>query len=203
VKAVSQEALCEQARQLLQLGNSRENVRSTLFGMRGVTAEQVDVAMAALPAENRGRSKLFLAGLGVISLLVITIAVVIGLGLAKRETEVKTENELPASVRVLLFSGSILLDLPVVEVYRVETTGNISSCPTQPANAARMFGGEGSSWSGSQAGWSITTRQPLTIHLPEGMKAEYLLVGKDPRMVAVSGPARLENVVYLDITCQR
>ena len=95
------------------------------------------------------------------------------------------------------------MDLQPVAVYQVAITGNISSCPTQPANAARLFGGEGATWSGSKAGWAVTSMQPLTIHLPEGMKAEYLLLGQEPRMVAVSGPARLEHVVYMDITCQR
>ena len=86
-KPVSREALIEQARQLQLLGNSHEQVRSTLEGMRGVTTELISEVMEALPRQENRRSKWFWAGLGTISLLVISIAVVIGLGLAQRLPE--------------------------------------------------------------------------------------------------------------------
>jgi len=200
-KPVTTEALMEQARQLLQLGNSREKVLATLEGVRGATAEQVAEVMAALPRLGNRRSGLFWFGLSVVSFLVIAIAVVIGLGLAQRQSQrAPSESNLPAGVRVLLASGSAIMDISPVTVWRLESTGS-AACPTQPANAARMFGGESTMYSRMQAGWSFLSGSPQTLLIPQGMRAEYLLVGKEPRMQATTGPVRLENAIYVDIYC--
>lgn len=200
-KPVTTTALLEQARRLLQLGNSREKVQATLEGVRGATDEQIAEVMAALPRLENRRSGLFWFGLSVVSILVIAISVVIGLGLAQRQSQrAPSESNLPAGVRVLLSSGSAIMDIPPVTVWRLESSGAVS-CPTQPANAARMFGGESNMYSSLKAGWTFLSPKPQTILVPQGMRADYLLVGKEPRMQPVSGPVRLENAVYVDIYC--
>ena len=200
-KPVTTESLLEQARRLLQLGNSRDKVQATLEGVRGVTEEQVAQVMAALPRLENRRSGLFWFGLSVVSILVIAIAVVIGLGLAQRQSQrAPSESNLPAGVRVLLSSGSAIMDIPPVNVWRLESTGSVT-CPTQPANAARMFGGESNMYSRLKAGWTFLSAKPHNILVPQGMRAEYLLVGKEPRMSPVYGPVRLENAIYVDIYC--
>jgi hypothetical protein len=194
--------LCEHAQQLLSLGNPREEVQHILESTRGVSAEQVAAAMACLPEPEKRRGSWFYVGLGTISLLVIAIAVVVGLGLAHQRAQSTAETDnLPPAARALLNSGMAIMNIEPVKVTRLSRSGARLACPTQPANAARMFGGDSGAWSPLQASWTMITSHPQAIYLPEGMRAEYLLLVDPPSMVAIQGPARLSNVVYISITC--
>jgi hypothetical protein len=64
-----------------------------------------------------------------------------------------------------------------------------------------MFGGDESMWSITVSGWTMFTTRAQTISVPEGMKGEYPVFRVNPEMVQVNGPATLENVLYMNISC--
>lgn len=203
-KPVETAELISRARQLYSLGNSTARVQSILEHIPGVQAEQVKEALSAITErEQERRSTLFWIGIALVGILVVLIGLVVVLGTRPQSSAVQSGEAtgLPDSLQMLIGSGDGLLNLPQVKVHPGSATGKHSTCPTQPANAARLFGGKEKMWSITIAGWTLFNSKPQTIRIPEGMSGEYPVIKKNPEWVKVNGPAVLENVIYVTVSC--
>jgi hypothetical protein len=202
VVPVNTQLVVERARKLRVLGNSPDKIRSILSGSGGITDAQVDEAIGKLyeraPGEN---SPLFWVGVITLIILIAAIGVVLLIGMGQRASPGAAGGGVPGPLQTLSASGSGLLKPAAVVVWQHQTTGKRPACPTQPANAARMFGGDESMWSITVSGWTMFTTRAQTISVPEGMKGEYPVFRVNPEMVQVNGPATLENVLYMNISC--
>ena len=79
-----------------------------------------------------------------------------------------------------------------------------SRCPTTSNEAADLFGGQASDWTykADAGGWLMTAITPKTITVPAGMMAGYLQFGSGgANMNQVNGPAKIQNVNFIAITC--
>jgi hypothetical protein len=110
-------------------------------------------------------------------------------------------TDLPGLVKVLK------LATPVVHRYSTlpaSAQGSIILCPATKDQAEALFGGEAEYWRSLSGGWiMINPAKAVTINVPNGMKAAYLLLRKTTGMglAEVQGPATMENVYYVTISC--
>ncbi len=203
-KPVATEDLVLRARKLYSLGNSRERVRGILEGIPGATPTQVEQALAEIGAHEQGRrAALFWIAIALMLILVVLIGLTVALGMRQQalSTPQPQQTGLPSSILSLVGSNSGLLNLPQVKVTRHEANGKKSACPSQPSNAAHLFGGEEGKWSITAFGWTFFSSKAETLYLPEGMSGEYPVFKENPVWERVAGPATLENVIYLNISC--
>jgi hypothetical protein len=100
------------------------------------------------------------------------------------------------------------LSTPVVQ-YNVAPPGypasDTSACPRNAAAAETMFGGSAANWSSppNTHGWvMIDVSKGSTLYVPKGMTAAYPQLGSDNMtLIEVYGPATLNNVYYIAISC--
>lgn len=98
--------------------------------------------------------------------------------------------------------ANFMLATPAVQ--RQATTGAATRCPKSPGEAAQLFGGLAANWDYDQqtGGWTMTVVGPgVTIYVPEGMRAGYLLLVNGPEMRTVDGPATIKDINFIAITC--
>ena len=48
----------------------------------------------------------------------------------------------------------------------------------------------------------IVADDPITLAVPAGMRAGYLVIGQTLAMTSVSGPATIHNINFAAITCE-
>jgi hypothetical protein len=78
-------------------------------------------------------------------------------------------------------------------------------CPTSADEASSLFGGQAADWTykADVGGWLMTAVTPKTIYVPASMVAGYLQFGAGgANMSQVDGPARIQNVNFIAVTCQ-
>jgi hypothetical protein len=79
------------------------------------------------------------------------------------------------------------------------------SCPNDPFEAARLFGGESDDWSydASTSGWTMAhVGAGITVTVPPNMIAGYMTITDSIQMVRVEGPVIIENVNFIAISCE-
>jgi hypothetical protein len=109
-------------------------------------------------------------------------------------------SDLPALIKVLKLATPVVHRYPTLSASE-PAAGNM--CPMTAEQAAGMFGGEAEYWRSLSGGWIMMNQlNPSTITVPNGMKAAYLVVGKGISLAEVQGPAKMENVYYVSISCQ-
>jgi hypothetical protein len=98
--------------------------------------------------------------------------------------------------------ANFMLATPVI--VKEPTRGTIEGCPKNTLDAAHLFGGDPDNWTLDRQtnGWTMTVVGPgVTIHVPEGMQAGYLLLANGPEMRSVSGPATLKDINFIALSC--
>jgi len=75
-------------------------------------------------------------------------------------------------------------------------------CPANRLEAARLFGGASTNWTGSKTiGWTLLSPDLLTVRVPKGMKA-VLVSEADLQTSVLIGPVLIKNVKAIRILCQ-
>jgi hypothetical protein len=119
--------------------------------------------------------------------------------LATREAN---SSGLPSWVATLVPSGITVINVPTPSV---DPKGPPSApCPTTSAQASALFGGPAGSWSFSheEQGWIfILADKPTSIRIPDGMSAGYLVIGESLEMRSTLGPATVNNVNFIAVSC--
>ncbi|MCE1254039.1 MAG: hypothetical protein LWX83_10885 [Anaerolineae bacterium] len=90
---------------------------------------------------------------------------------------------------------------PPISSGNVQHQDGIAVCPLTNQQAAELFGGNADSWSLQQGQWVYLNNQGGAIVIPDGMFGSYLVVDQSLEMRPVSGPARVNNIYMMIITC--
>ena len=206
---------------LTRLHNSPDKVRQVLSRLPGVTTEQIDAAIAKVnPEKGKNNSAwTFILGIGVV-ILAVAIGVVLlttpGQGgqeaaapsAQATATSVNFLNpaNLPAPLQTLLPPGvKILQPTPATVRQLNPVTEATTRCPVTPGEAAQTFGGEMKEWTKSTqggTGWSLISLTPRSIKVPKNMTAGYFVMGSSPAMESVIGPAVIDNVNFVSVSCE-
>lgn len=112
------------------------------------------------------------------------------------------KSRLPSPLQTLIPAGANIIEPPDVIVRAEKQTGKKHKCPFSPGEAVLLFGGQLDAWSKANFGWTMISTDPQTIHVPEGMYAGYLVFIEKPEFLNVVGPATIENVNFLSISCE-
>lgn len=79
-----------------------------------------------------------------------------------------------------------------------------ATCPKSSLEAANVFGGDPGNWQYDMQtnGWTMTNVGPgVPITVPGGMTAGFMTIVESIEMVSVEGPATIENVNFIAISC--
>lgn len=185
----------DQARQLLHLGNSLEDVRAILEKDPRLNAYQVDAILDQIDEPRKSQTlEKFL--LGVLLLLVV----VVGLFFLNSMGMLDRGRMFIAGV----LSGEVVQIIPPTPVvYRYAPQGVAYGCPPTQQGAAALFGGKQEHWNFDGKNWLYTDIKAVRIYVPEGLMARYSYF--DPILVLekVDGPAVIDPVMALSIDCYR
>ena len=108
--------------------------------------------------------------------------------------------DMPGLIKLLKLATPVVHRYPTLSA---SEPASLSMCPMTSEQAASLFGGEPGYWRSLSDGWIFMNQlKPSTITVPNGMKAAYLVVGKGISLREVQGPAQMENVYYVSISCQ-
>jgi hypothetical protein len=225
--------LLRRATGLLALGNTPARVQAALHNM-GATPEQIEEVMAAVETRTRqkqrsdSQSLWWLGGaVGLVMLTLCGVATVSFLQPSRPASAVDsatasalvTTQTTPQSQAVQSLLTAIPADLlprqlptnvpadfmaatPVV--VRASDSQSDASCPKDPYDAARLFGGVADSWTydSSTYGWTMThVGAGVEVTVPTGMTAGYMTIVDTIQMVRVEGPVTIANVNFIAISC--
>ena len=118
-------------------------------------------------------------------------------------TRVANSTGLPAWVATLVPNAITAINVPTPSVDPKGPAG--APCPATSAQASALFGGPAGSWSFNhqEQGWIlILAGAPTSIRVPAGMSAGYLVIGKTLEMRTTQGPATVNNVNFIAVSCQ-
>ncbi|HTX92227.1 MAG TPA: hypothetical protein VMC09_13525 [Anaerolineales bacterium] len=200
--------LDQHVKSLRSLGNSYKQIRTVLAQTIGDPArlKLATEITAQLERQEQGRQqkKVWLA-LSIVSVLLAVMAVVIFM--FPRITAIDQPAP-PPPLQATAASGIVeALHLATPAVYRYPTLSaddpkSSVLCPRGPRDAASLFGGLTENWSFSNGGWiMINPAKAATITIPNGMKAAYLTMNGHLSLAEVEGPAKMENVYYVAVSC--
>jgi hypothetical protein len=210
------------AQQLHKLGNSIPSVALTLRKSFGATDEQVSTITAELTAMDEQHQRAGMTTLLVSFACLVVIGGLIAFFLSPLSANAKQllgvpvvdqkpaaaepsfidEGNIPAPLRELIPEGARIVKPLDIVVKGEKPRGVDSDCPSSPGEAARLFGSDMKGWTESDNGWYLITTEPATIRVPEGMYGGYFVFSKQPEMRNVIGPAVMENVNFVAISCQ-
>ena len=207
--------LMKRAENLLALGNSPLQIQVALV-QSGVAPELVQTVVDAVSrvAQQKRQQQLrwtwLLTGLVMACLL---LGVGGGWALWHRTTAAapgataQPPNGPPTPTGVAGFFLSLPTALVQTEPPPTPGTGGnrqAGRCPTSSDEASDLFGGQAADWTykADAGGWLMTAITPKTIYVPAGMAAGYLQFGSGgASMSQVDGPAKIQNVNFIAITC--
>jgi hypothetical protein len=223
--AVPADALA-QAQGLFALRHTPPQIERILLSSRAWTPEQVAAVLEALQpavaaAQARQRRQAWvLAGMG---LGTLTAALVLGAwvmsmfggpgpasatpgpegGAASAPT---AASGLPAGLQTLVPPGARLVNpTPVIRRGVASGAPQASACPRTPEAAAGLFGGAAGDWRYDEAnrGWMLFSGASLiTVRVPANMVAGYMEFGQNLSVSQVDGPATLDGVNLVVISCE-
>lgn len=191
------------AQALYRLGNSYDQIEDILRRNPKVTSEQIQAARAALVEEgalkaSRQQRTLYIAG-GV-ALVIILCCIVAGF-FSRSMTGLFgiINNPIPSSTQ----PADSQPPRPTPEIVREDANSvQPGVCPATSLEAAKLFGGASTDWTGSKAnGWTMLGSNLLTVHVPKGMQA-VLVSGANLKTTTLIGPVLIKNVDAIKITCQ-
>jgi hypothetical protein len=201
--------LTARVKKLVDLGSTPMEVRASL-AQSGAAPEQVERALRAAgqmvqrEQKQQGR-KLW----GRLAAAAVLVAGIVWGGLLLAGSLAAQRDEFAASLRSTLMPGvaqAAGLTTPVVQ--RLQSPPGASDgtpvpCPTSPAAAAELFGGQAETWSPGPNGWIRidASGEEVTIRVPYGMLAMYFRVGEQLVPVEVPGPAAISQAPALAISC--
>ncbi len=210
----SQAELLTRAQGLLALGNSPLQIQ-VMFVQSGIVPEVVSATMAQvrqLAQQRRDRQVRLTWRLGLLTLIVLVLAVGGGLLLIppSRSRPAATGaagTAGPTPIPNLTAAAGYLLALPTAVVQTEPAhspAARPKACPASADEAASVFGGEAKDWvfKADVNGWSMTSLTTKSIFVPAGMTGGYFqITSNGAAMDQVPGPARLQNINFIAITC--
>jgi hypothetical protein len=197
-KTLSGEEVLARAKALYGLGNSPEQVASTLAQNLLITPDQIQAARSALAAQNeqKGRRQnlfFYISGAAAIALIIMCLVA----GILS-----PFFNYPSTSGKMIPVVPTDIIRAVTPEVIQEPLTGAVVAvCPTTRTDAARLFGGEARDWTKKSDGWRYLTTPQATVHLPKGMSA-LLLLDVNLKTANLVGPATINNVFAMTIYCR-
>lgn len=194
------EKLIERGRKLHALGNNYPKIERTLREYKQARPEDIEAALVVLKKELSSRGTFWFAvGVSTIVILIVAIVTVVLVGMNKPAAGNEPASIFPAPLQSLL--DNQIIKLPNVRVVQYASDGANAKCPTQSANAAKLFGVDAKYWSVTMTGWTMFSSEPKSVYVPKGMSAQYPVFREKPEWVGVTGPAQVIDTVYISITC--
>jgi len=117
--------------------------------------------------------------------------------------------DLPAPLQTLLPPG-VQVTNPTPVIHRGATGADgaaaaaAPACPASPAAAAELFGGQAAFWryDSASGGWILfSAAELISVRIPSGMTAGYLTFGENLGLADVTGPATIDGINMLAVTC--
>ncbi|MBL8058210.1 MAG: hypothetical protein JNK29_16005 [Anaerolineales bacterium] len=129
-----------------------------------------------------------------------------GLPPAASAAPTSAASGLPAGLQTLIPPGARLVNAtPVIRRGTLSGAPGASACPRTAEAAADLFGGAAGDWRYDQAsrGWMLFSQTSLiTVRVPAKMVAGYLEFGQSLNVSQVDGPATLDGVNMVVISCE-
>ena len=208
--------LARRIQELRQLGNTPKQILTSLTREekdpeRLQTIQRLIAPMETQEQARQGqRQHLSLVVVGVLLVLVVAGGIILTLlntGPASRSSS--QANGMAGTPTPGARAPQALVDLlnlstPVVKYGGAPSSGSQFVCPHTTAQAAGMFGGVSEDWISppNTHGWIMISKGgPAKVTLPAGVKAVYLEWSDRLKQVEVDGPASMNGVYYLYISC--
>jgi len=189
------ERAIQQARKLLELGNSREEVRLILEKDPRLNEAQIERIMEIV--EERDRSKSLVR----ILLLILVILGLVVAGMLIYQTGIFDRAILV--VNGLLSGEKVQLIPPPPTVTQYARQGRLFACPPTQQGAAALFGGKPDHWHFDGKNWMYTDIKGVRIYVPEGLSARYTYMNPILEIKTVEGPAVIDPLMAVSIDCYR
>ncbi|GIV66161.1 MAG: hypothetical protein KatS3mg047_0554 [Bellilinea sp.] len=183
----------DQARKLIELGNTPAEVRQILEKDPRLNPIQIDRIMEIIEQPARTRS---------LERILTLIAVIMGLvviGLLIYPTGV-FERALIA-VNGLINGERLELIPPPPTVTQYARQGRSFGCPPTQQGAAALFGGKADHWHFDGKNWIYTDLKGIRVYVPEGLSARYSYVTPILEIKSVEGPAVIDPIMAVSIDC--
>jgi hypothetical protein len=187
---------------MFRLGNQPKMIEVILL-QAGATPEQAAKAFARLKVMDGQAAKKQSAKF--VWLAVVAVAIILGglggLYFSGWFTTRQKAASTPVPPPQELLLRQVQDQLPDSVIYKKGP--GPAECPTTPADAARLFGGDAGTWERANAyTWQMTnTERMVTLMIPDGMTVAYF---KNPTLEFVNGygPLTITNVNFAMITCE-
>ncbi|MCC7359905.1 MAG: hypothetical protein IT317_10530 [Anaerolineales bacterium] len=121
---------------------------------------------------------------------------------AAKSTAEHVEDGVPDWIKALVPDGITVVGVPTPAVHASGPPR--SNCPLTAELAAALFGGTAANWSydSENNGWFMTLIDtPTSVRVPANMSAGYLVLGETFEFRNVHGPATLDNINFIAISC--
>jgi hypothetical protein len=196
--------LVARIRKLRSLGNSYPQIRAVLTETIPDPAQRKAALQIAASVERQDQgqqqNKLWTL-FGIVAILgLVLVGVVIFL-----QKNSAVQSSVVAPVQATLGSDivqTLRLATPVVHQYAADSNLHLAVCPKRPRDAASLFGGRMEDWRSSNGGWiMLNPTKSVTLNIPYGMTAAYMVVSDHFTLAEVQGPATMENVYYIAVSC--
>lgn len=209
------------ARDLLRLGNTPAQIERTLQGWETLTAAQRAEIQTSIQAEANARLQRQARWgwvLGALALVAVLALGVAGVWYAQNAPARPAQGQpganpipvsqpptaaLPPALQTLVPPGITILQPPTPAIQRGEGPP-ASGCPSTPAQAAALFGGQASEWQADPNGngWLLVALNPVSVRVPEGMTLGYMTLAGSGSIQSLTGPATVDNLNFAAITCE-
>lgn len=188
------ERAVQQAMKLLELGNSREEVRQILEKDPRLTPHQIERIMEIVEEPRRTRllERFLLLVLVVLGLIVVGLLIYPS-GIFNRAFAIVNG----------LVSGETALLSPPPTVTQYARQGRSFTCPPTPQGAAALFGGKVNHWHFDGKNWIYTDIQGISVYVPEGLSARYIYFNPVVEIKTIEGPALINPIMAVSIDCYR
>lgn len=189
------ERAVKQARKLLELGNSRGEVRQILEKDPRLNPIQIDRIMEIVEEPVRIKSlERILTLIALIMGLVVVVLLIYPTGVFDRVL---------LTVNGLISGEKVELIPPPPTVTQYARQGRSYGCPPTQQGAAALFGGKADHWHFDGKNWIYTDIKGVRVFVPEGLSARYSYVTPILEIKTVEGPALIDPIMAVSIDCYR
>lgn len=187
------EQAVQQARKLMDLGNSRREIRSILEKDPQLNPRQIDRIMEIIEEPQRSKTLVRLL------LMVLVVLVLVVIGLLLYPTGIF--NRAILAVGGVISGEEIPLIPPTPSVVQYAKQGRVNTCPPTEQGAAALFGGSADHWRFDGKNWIYTDVRGVRIYVPEGLSARYTYLTPMLEFKTVEGPALIDPIMAVSIDC--